>query len=94
MDVLLAPELNQFVAEKMADGHYSSPSEVVSEALRLLKEQEELRRIRLDDLRQEIQKGLDQSERGEVLAFDSTQEILDHIRKEGAMLRPLLPHNT
>lgn len=84
MDVLLAPELNQFVAEKVAGGFYASPNEVISEALRVLKQQDELRQSRLDDLRQEIQKGLDQSERGEVLGFDSTSEILSHIKAEAA----------
>lgn len=82
MDVLLAPELNQFVAEKVAGGFYASPNEVISEALRILKKQDELRQARLEDLRQEIQKGLDQSERGEVLSFDSTSEILAHIKAE------------
>lgn len=84
MDVLLAPELNQFVAEKVAGGLYASPNEVISEALRVLKKQDELRQSRLDNLKQEIQKGLDQSEQGEVLNFDSTSEILSHIKAETA----------
>ena len=84
MDVLLAPELNQFVAEKVAGGLYASPNEVISEALRVLKKQDELRQSRLDNLKQEIQKGLDQSEQGEVLNFDSTSEILSHNKAETA----------
>lgn len=38
MDVSVTPELERFVAEKVASGRYSSASEVVLEALRLLEE--------------------------------------------------------
>ena len=47
MDVSVTPELERFVAEKVASlgrhpGHYSSASEVVLEALRLLEERDRL----------------------------------------------------
>jgi antitoxin ParD1/3/4 len=38
MDLSLPPELEKFVAAKVASGHYSSAIEVVREALRLLEE--------------------------------------------------------
>jgi antitoxin ParD1/3/4 len=38
---------------------YTSASEVIREGLRLLKEQDALKAIRLDQLRQEIQLGID-----------------------------------
>jgi antitoxin ParD1/3/4 len=38
---------------------YSSASEVVREALRLMDEQDRLRQVKLDDLRREVHKGLD-----------------------------------
>jgi len=59
---------------------YSSASEVVREALRLLNAQEELRRQKFEDLRKEIQIGLDQLERGEVVSFDA-RRIKSLLRK-------------
>ena len=70
MNVSLTPELENMVNEKVQSGLYNSASEVVREALRLLKEQDELRRIRLEELRREIQVGIDELERGEGRAID------------------------
>ena len=70
MNVSLTPELERLVNERVRTGMYSSASEVIREALRLLNEQEELRRRRLEDLRKEIQIGLDQVNRGDVVPFD------------------------
>ena len=39
MDISLTPELERFIAEKVASGRYQTASEVVREALRLLIEQ-------------------------------------------------------
>ena len=43
MNVSLTPELETLVNEKVKSGDYNSASEVVREALRLLKEQDELK---------------------------------------------------
>lgn len=43
MDVLLTPELEKFVAEQISSGLYNSATEVMIEALRLLKQHDELR---------------------------------------------------
>ncbi len=40
MNVSLTPELDQFVVTKVASGRYTSGSEVVREALRLLEERD------------------------------------------------------
>lgn len=62
MNVSLTPELEQYVQEKIATGMYYSASEVVREGLRLLQERDQLQQIRLQELRQEIQAGLDSGE--------------------------------
>ncbi len=62
MNVSLTPELEQYVQEKVSSGLYYSASEVIREGLRLLKEREQLQQIRLRELRQEIQAGLDSGE--------------------------------
>ena len=65
MNVSLTPTLEELVQRKVATGLYTAASEVIREALRLLEERDELRKMRLGILRQEISVGLDQLERGE-----------------------------
>jgi antitoxin ParD1/3/4 len=65
MNVNLGPVFDQFIAELLQTGHYQSQSEVVREGLRLLKEREELKRLRLTELRKEIAIGSAQADRGE-----------------------------
>lgn len=55
MNVSLTPHLEAMVREKVASGRYTSSSEVVREALRLLEERE-----KLNNLRSAIQVGLDE----------------------------------
>jgi antitoxin ParD1/3/4 len=65
MNVSLTPQLEDLVKRKVDSGLYNSSSEVVREALRLLEERDRLQEMRLAELRQEIQIGLDQLDRGE-----------------------------
>jgi len=58
MNVNLTPQLEEMVRAKVSSGLYTSASEVVREALRLMNEQDKLRQAKLDDLRLEIRKGL------------------------------------
>ena len=59
MNVNLSPQLEDLVRQKVASGLYTSASEVVREALRLMDEQDRLRAVKLEQLRQDIQDGLD-----------------------------------
>ena len=59
MDVLLTPEIEKLLAEKVKSGLYQSPGEVIREGLRLLEERDRLYRARLEDLRREIKKGIE-----------------------------------
>ena len=70
MNVSLTPMLEELVQQKVASGLYNSASEVIREALRLLEERDEIRKMRLGTLRKEISAGLDQLERGELREFD------------------------
>lgn len=47
-----------------------SASEVVRDGLRLLKEQEKIREMRIEELKAEIFKGYEQSQRGELKPLD------------------------
>jgi antitoxin ParD1/3/4 len=76
----LPPDLEEFVANQVASGAYSTQGEIVREALMLLRERQRLRELRLLDLRKEIQLGLEQSERGEAGPWD-VEEIKAEVRK-------------
>jgi antitoxin ParD1/3/4 len=67
MNVSLTPELEQLIHKKVQSGLYLSASEVVREALRLLAERDRQQAMKLAELRKEIQVGLDQADRGELL---------------------------
>ncbi|MBD2101384.1 type II toxin-antitoxin system ParD family antitoxin [Leptolyngbya sp. FACHB-261] len=62
MNVSLTPELERYIQEKLASGMYYSASEVILEGLRMLQEKDRMQEIRLQELRQEIQAGLDSGE--------------------------------
>ncbi|MBA2351665.1 MAG: type II toxin-antitoxin system ParD family antitoxin [Pseudomonadota bacterium] len=59
MNVNLTPQLEEMVRQKVSSGMYTSASEVVREALRLMDEQDRMRAARLGQLRQDIRAGLD-----------------------------------
>lgn len=62
MNVSLSPQLEAMVKAKVASGRYTSASEVVREALRLMERQDQLRELQLEQLRHEIQNGLTSGE--------------------------------
>ncbi len=59
MNVSLTPSLEALVKGKVDSGRYSSASDVMSEALRLLEERDELCGLRLEELKRNIQKGIE-----------------------------------
>ena len=83
MNVSLTPELESLVNEKVKSGNYNSASEVVREALRLLKEQDELKRIRRDELRREVMKGVTDIREGRFRTYESGDELANEIIAEG-----------
>ena len=57
MHISLTPKLEELVREKVDSGLYNNASEVVREALRLMQEHDEVRRLKLERLREELAKG-------------------------------------
>jgi antitoxin ParD1/3/4 len=79
MNVSLTPELERYITQKIESGLYQTASEVVRAGLRLLKEKEELHQQTLEELRREIQIGIDEADRGELSSLDA-QGTLKGIR--------------
>lgn len=64
LNVNLTPELEAMVRDKVATGLYSSASEVVREALRLMEEKDRFNKMKLDQLRADIQAGIASGDAG------------------------------
>lgn len=79
MNVNLTPHLEDMVKKKVSSGLYNSASEVIREALRLMEEQDRIRAIRLEALRQDIREGLNS---GEPTPWDA-----EEIKSEGRARR-------
>lgn len=59
MNVNLTPQLEDLVRAKVSSGMYTSASDVVREALRLMQEQDQLHEAKLEELRRDIRCGLE-----------------------------------
>ena len=66
ININLTPQLEAMVRGKVAGGLYGSASEVVREALRLMQEQDQLRAIKLEQLRADIRAGIESGSAGEL----------------------------
>jgi len=65
MNVHLGSVFDEFVADLLKSGYYQTQSEVLREGLRLLKEREEIKRLRIAELRKEIAVGIEQADHGQ-----------------------------
>lgn len=81
MNVSLTPEIEKWVQSKVETGFYSSSSEVVRDALRLLHQFESEKVRKLDELRSDLQVGLEQLRAGKGREFNHA--LIDEIKKRG-----------
>ena len=73
MNISITPELEEMIGRKVKTGMYNSASEVIREGLRLLKEQDELKELRMKELKKEIQNGYESASGGSVAEWDLKQ---------------------
>jgi antitoxin ParD1/3/4 len=78
MNVSLPQPMVEFVEDMVASGGYSSSSEVVREALRLLRDDRAIEAEKAAILRREVGIGLEQARRGR-LSDDTVSEIADRV---------------
>lgn len=80
MPEAVPPELQRFVEQELASGRYQSAEEVVAEGLRLLRER------KLYELRNDIDAGVEQLDRGEGIELEdeeAIQRFFDDIKARG-----------
>jgi len=88
MNVSLTPELEQLVHQKVRTGRYTSASEVIREALRLMEERDQLDNWRKDEIRAQIAAGLASLRAGKgadgEAVFDRLEAEIDADEQRGA----------
>lgn len=82
MNVSLTPQLDKFVAAKVASGRYTSASEVVREALRLLEEQDRLRSEQVAAFNKEVGARLASLDRGEYVEPEIVRKRIQQKSRE------------
>ncbi len=85
MNVSLTTELERYVKQKLAGRTYRTASEVVRDALRLLRERDESHA----ELRHQVQVGLEAAERDDLLDIDDA--LLTRIKANGRKRRAAMP---
>jgi putative addiction module CopG family antidote len=61
-----------FIKQKLMEGNYQSPQELIDDAIRLLQEQDIIRKHRISEVNKKLKEGLESLQKGE---FHSQQEI-------------------
>lgn len=74
MNINLSPQLEELVKSKVSSGLYTSASEVVREALRMMEERDHIKAIKLQQLRRDIREGLESGAATEWNAEETKQE--------------------
>jgi antitoxin ParD1/3/4 len=86
MNVHLGSAFDEFVADLLKSGYYQTQSEILREGLRLLKEREEMKQLRLAELRKEIVVGIEQADRGQFV--DGPEAFAKIRQRSGSRKRP------
>jgi antitoxin ParD1/3/4 len=77
MNVSLTPELEQLVHLKVQTGRYTSASEVVREALRLMDERDQMQALHKDEIRKKIAAGMGSLRAGKGVDGDAFLASMD-----------------
>jgi antitoxin ParD1/3/4 len=77
MNVSLTPELEQLVHLKVQTGRYTSASEVVREALRLMEERDQVQALHKDEMRKKIAAGVASLRAGKSVDGDAFMAAMD-----------------
>ena len=85
VNVSITPELSAFPQSRVQSGRYQTTSEVVREALRLLKRQETEREEAFQQLKSKLEHGAAQAQAGQLLdgdeVFDELRELIEERRR-------------
>ena len=78
MNISLTPQLEEMVNRKIESGMYTSASEVIREALRLLNEHDRIREAQIQEMREKVLAGVAEIREGKTKPFNA-----DDIKAKG-----------
>jgi antitoxin ParD1/3/4 len=81
LNVSLTEELADYIEREVCGGDYMSASEVVRDALRVMRHEKDLDAAKLEILRSEVGKGIEQAERGE-FSLRTVRQIMQAVLDE------------
>lgn len=84
MNVSLTPALEKYIQEKVEKGRYTSASEVVREALRLLEQKEQERERALKEFQAKLDQGIAEAEAGDLI---DGEEVFARLREKSRLRR-------
>ena len=84
MALTLTPEVEQILEQRMQEGRWASPPDVMLTALHLLDGLDELIVTSHEDFQAKIQEGLDSADRGELYTADEVRADLAEARRQRA----------
>jgi putative addiction module CopG family antidote len=76
MPIALPPELERFAQQQIENGTYQSIEEILVEGVRSLWEKEDRYKGRLEELRQDAQRGIESVARGELIDLDTAMDVI------------------
>lgn len=79
-NVVLTEHHERVIDHLVKTGRYQNASEVLREGIRLIEQREAENAARLKALQEAARVGLAAVERGDVRSFDSSDDLLDHLR--------------
>lgn len=82
LSITLPPKLANMVRNKVDEGSYSSNSEVIRDALRLLEEKDKMQAQKLEALRDDIRKGIESGSMGELDFVDLRNKAKAQLNRE------------
>ena len=86
-NINLTEHFDHFVEHQVSSGRYSNASEIVREALRLLEEQTQERKVKLDALRLAAKQGFDEIDQGKGIVLKGKKAISRFITEIEAEVR-------
>jgi putative addiction module CopG family antidote len=75
MDIAIPKSLEALVRRKVEEGHYSTESEVVADALRLMQVRDEIGVMKRDRLKDALEQGYQDAAAGRVIELETDDEI-------------------
>lgn len=79
-NIAITSQQAAFIEQLVSSGEYKNASEVLTKGLHLLEEHLAEQAAKLEVLRAEIQKGIDDIEAGRYTTFNSAKELADNFR--------------